>query len=83
MRQKTPFSSGVIEGFFGAPWSHETRLALIEIWARLGMSSYIYAPKADRNLREGWRTTHTLEQQNQFKALSRACRDRGLSICMG
>lgn len=78
-----PFPSGIIEGFFGAPWSHETRLELVTEWAALGLTSYVYAPKADRNLREGWRYQHTAAQQSQFMALSRVCRENGLSFGMG
>lgn len=78
-----PFLCGVIEGFFGAPWSHETRLELVPEWATLGLTSYVYAPKADRNLREGWRSQHTAAQQSQFIALSRVCRENGLSFGMG
>lgn len=83
MGQDAPFSSGVIEGFFGAPWSYETRIALIKAWAKLGISSYVYAPKSDRNLREGWRRPHTQQQQEHFQVLSRTCRENGLSFGMG
>ncbi|MEV4395623.1 protein O-GlcNAcase [Nonomuraea sp. NPDC049607] len=39
---------GVIEGFYGRPWSHEQRLDLLGFLGARGMNTYVYAPKADR-----------------------------------
>lgn len=38
---------GVIEGFYGAPWSHEVRLSLIDYYGRNKLNSYFYGPKDD------------------------------------
>ncbi|MGW4410022.1 beta-N-acetylglucosaminidase domain-containing protein [Nonomuraea sp. NPDC004702] len=39
---------GVIEGFYGRPWSHEQRLDLLGFLGARGMNTYVHAPKADR-----------------------------------
>jgi hypothetical protein len=46
---------GVIEGFYGAPWSHAERLRLLAELGRLRMNRYVYAPKDDPWHRERWR----------------------------
>ncbi len=51
------FGVGVVEGFYGAPWSAEARLATLRFLADAGYASYLYAPKADRALRDEWRRT--------------------------
>lgn len=39
---------GVVEGFYGTPWSHEARMRLIDFWGKYKMNTYIYGPKNDR-----------------------------------
>lgn len=46
---------GIIEGFYGKPWSFEKRLAMIPFMKARQYSFFLYAPKADRYLREDWR----------------------------
>lgn len=38
---------GVVEGFYGTPWSHEVRKSLIEYYGKYKMNSYLYGPKDD------------------------------------
>lgn len=47
--------SGVVEGFYGVPWSHRERLAMIDHLGRLGLGAYLYAPKLDPLHRARWR----------------------------
>jgi len=47
--------SGVVEGFYGVPWSHRERLAMIDHLGRLGLGTYLYAPKLDPLHRARWR----------------------------
>ena len=48
------FSRGIIEGFFGRPWSWPTRQAYARFLKQNNYQYYIYAPKADRYLRRCW-----------------------------
>lgn len=47
--------AGVIEGFYGTPWSHEERLDLIRFCARAGFDTWVHAPKDDPYHRRLWR----------------------------
>ena len=38
---------GVVEGFYGTPWTHDARLEVISFLAARGMNAYAYAPKDD------------------------------------
>lgn len=38
---------GVVEGFYGTPWSHDTRLSILDHMGRYKMNSYVYGPKDD------------------------------------
>jgi hyaluronoglucosaminidase len=48
------FSRGIIEGFFGRPWSWPTRQSYASFLKQNNYQYYIYAPKADRYLRRCW-----------------------------
>lgn len=45
-RPAFPFR-GVVEGFYGTPWSHETRLRMLDHMGRNKMNSYVFGPKDD------------------------------------
>lgn len=38
---------GVVEGYYGIPWSNKARLAQLEFYGRNKLNTYIYAPKDD------------------------------------
>lgn len=38
---------GLVEGFYGTPWSHETRLAIIDYLGKNKMNTYVFGPKDD------------------------------------
>lgn len=46
--------TGVIEGFYGPPWSHEDRLDVLRFMGRVGLTHYYYAPKDDPYHRARW-----------------------------
>jgi hypothetical protein len=51
----TKLKPGVIEGFFGKPWDWEMRCNYAQFLKDIDYGFYIYAPKADSNLRRNWR----------------------------
>ena len=65
---------GVVEGFYGKPWSWEEREATIRFLAPHGYAFYIYAPKADPYLRRRWQEDHPADIAARLKALAAACR---------
>lgn len=53
---------GVIEGFYGTPWSHADRLGILDYLGAHRMNSYQYAPKDDLYHREKWREPYPPEK---------------------
>ncbi|MDE6146307.1 MAG: beta-N-acetylglucosaminidase domain-containing protein, partial [Muribaculaceae bacterium] len=49
---------GVIEGFYGNPWSHEARISMFEFMGRHKMNEYTYGPKNDPYHRGSWATPY-------------------------
>ena len=75
-----PFISGVIEGFYGAPWSRADRFTLFEWMANWGLNTYMYAPKDDLKHRAVWRQPYSAEEGEELRELISACRVRGLQF---
>lgn len=38
---------GVVEGFYGKPWSHRDRISQLEFYGKYKLNTYIYGPKDD------------------------------------
>lgn len=82
---------GVIEGFYGTPWSHADRLDQFSFYGAHKMNTYEYSPKDDPYLREQWRDPYPAEQLAQLKELVEAADANhvrfayalspGLSVC--
>ena len=65
---------GVVEGFYGTPWSHETRLSLIDTYGRYKMNYYVYGPKDDPyHSSPYWREEYPAEEAAEIKELVEAC----------
>lgn len=79
----TPFRLGIIEGFFGRPWSWDERRAVVATLAPFGYNFYHYAPKADPFLRRRWVEPHPLEEASQIKSFAQFCADLGVSFGVG
>ncbi len=66
---------GVVEGFYGEPWSHETRLSLIDFYGRFKMNYYIYGPKDDPyHSSPYWREMYPAEEAEEIRELVEACK---------
>ncbi|MFF0011818.1 beta-N-acetylglucosaminidase domain-containing protein [Streptomyces sp. NPDC005374] len=82
---------GVIEGFYGTPWTHAERLAQLDFYGRTKQNVYVYSPKDDDYLRARWRDEYPPAELAQLKELvDRATADHvrftyalspGLSVC--
>lgn len=73
--------AGVIEGFYGPPWSHADRLATIDLLAENGGNWYVWAPKAAPRHRDAWREPFTPDEIGEFGELA-GCRD-GVGVSVG
>ncbi len=60
---------GVVEGFYGQPWTHQQRLRGIEFFGDFGMNTYFLAPKDDPLQRFNWRSPFPNEFLTQAKEL--------------
>jgi hyaluronoglucosaminidase len=46
---------GVVEGFYGSPWTEAERLDQLAFYGQTKLNTYVYAPKDDPYHRERWR----------------------------
>ena len=82
---------GVIEGFYGPPWSTADRLSQFDFFAATKQNVYVYSPKDDPFLRAQWRQSYPADQLAVIRQLvDRATADHvqftyavspGLSVC--
>ncbi len=63
------FIFGVIEGFYGRPWSWQARAETVDFLQHEQFNSYVYAPKSDRQLRRAWREPHPSDVFENLLAL--------------
>ena len=63
--------TGVIEGFYGAPWSLADRKACIELLARFDANTYVWAGKSEPRHRDLWRDDFLPEELDGFAELAR------------
>jgi protein O-GlcNAcase/histone acetyltransferase len=70
---------GVVEGFYGLPWSPAQRRTLFDwLHAHPALSTYLYAPKDDFLHRQRWRDLYDEPQAAALRDLIAACETRGL-----
>ncbi|MCS6923437.1 MAG: beta-N-acetylglucosaminidase domain-containing protein, partial [Fimbriimonadales bacterium] len=60
---------GVVEGFYGKPWSHNARLKMLDFMGAHKMNIYLYAPKDDPYHRERWREPYPPEEAQRLSDL--------------
>ncbi|MFW5973304.1 MAG: beta-N-acetylglucosaminidase domain-containing protein [Bacteroidota bacterium] len=67
---KSPFQyHGVVEGFYGEPWSHDQRLEMIRFMGEAGFNTFFYAPKDDPYHRSKWRDPYPPDDLRRFREL--------------
>lgn len=71
---------GILEIFFGPPWTMEERGDWADFLAHQGFDFYIYGPKADACLRKKWREPWPDEYLTLLGVLSGEFRMRGLKF---
>jgi len=65
--------SGIIEGFYGTPWTLENRLDCIKFIGENYMNTYMYAPKNDIYHRDKWRELYPENKILEFKEILKEC----------
>lgn len=66
---------GVVEGFYGTPWSHQVRMSLIDFYGKFKMNTYLYGPKDDPfHSCPNWRLPYPEKEAQNIKELVEACK---------
>jgi len=74
---------GIIEGFFGRPYSWDERADMVRALAPAGYGFYLYAPKADGFLRRRWREPYPDAELQALAGFAQICRDAGVRFGVG
>ncbi|MEA3030940.1 MAG: hyaluronoglucosaminidase [Sphingomonadales bacterium] len=78
-----PPELGLIEGFFGRPWSWPDRREAVRFLRPRNYLFYLYAPKADPYLRRRWQEPHPEAELAELAALRDVCRAEGVRFGIG
>ena len=74
---------GMIEGYYGRPWSWADRAETMAFLAPHGYGFYLYAPKADAYLRRRWREPHPPDIAGEIAAFAGRCAAAGVEFGVG
>ncbi|HLY59321.1 MAG TPA: beta-N-acetylglucosaminidase domain-containing protein [Terriglobia bacterium] len=72
---------GIVEGFYGKPWSHKDRLAMLKFEGQHAMNVYYYAPKDDSYHRALWRKPYPPARMKQLKELVSTAHANFVDFC--
>ncbi|KAK0134038.1 Protein O-GlcNAcase [Merluccius polli] len=80
MEDRGQFLCGVVEGFYGRPWSMDQRKVLFQWMHQWGLNTYLYGPKDDLKHRLLWREVYSPEEEGQLRTLVVEAASRGVSF---
>ncbi|MEG1706840.1 MAG: beta-N-acetylglucosaminidase domain-containing protein, partial [Clostridia bacterium] len=69
---------GVIEGFYGEPYTFQTRLSVLEFLNKYRYNAYFYAPKDEPCHRAEWRKPYVSDKLSEIESLN--ARSKQLNI---
>lgn len=78
-----PFKLGIVEGFFGSPWSWDARLDYAEFLKQYGFNTYLYAPKSDRLLRQDWQIPFPQQHLEKLQTLASTYHQNNINFGIG
>lgn len=74
---------GIIEGYYGKPWSWADRAGVVEALKPAGYDFYLFAPKADPFLRRRWAEPHPDAEAESLAAFAVHCAATGVEFGVG
>lgn len=74
------FISGVLEGFYGRPWTMTQRLELFTWMKQWGMNTYMYGPKDDLKMRAVWRELYSQYELKDLRVLLKECNNKNIDF---
>jgi len=60
---------GVVEGFYGTPWTFDDRADIIDFCRQNNLNAYVYAPKDDPYHRDKWRKPYPADKLAELEKL--------------
>ncbi len=69
---------GIVEGFYGTPWTFEDRADIMKFCREHNLNAYIYAPKNDPYHRDKWREPYPDAQIDELKKLVDTAKANGI-----
>ena len=69
---------GIVEGFYGTPWTFEDRADIMKFCREHNLNAYIYAPKNDPYHRDKWREPYPAAQIEELKKLVDTAKSNGI-----
>nr|SVE78081.1 EOG090X01OH [Daphnia lumholtzi] len=79
-KKDASFICGVVEGFYGRPWTLDQRKDLFVKLQEWGMNSYLYAPKDDYKHRAYWRELYSVEEAEHLTLLITAAKECNITF---
>lgn len=74
---------GVLEGFYGRPWSWAEREAMLEFMHRRGFTAFFYGPKNEPLHRNRWREPYLPLEMRCFGEFAQKGREAGIDFVFG
>lgn len=78
-----PLGIGIVEGFYGRPWTWKNREDSALRLQQLGGRFYLYAPKGDPYLRKQWTEKFPEDAATGLRAFGTSLKKKGLSFGVG
>lgn len=72
---------GIVEGFYGTPWSHQDRLAMLRFAGQHAMNVYYYGPMDDPYNRKLWREPYPPAEMRRLRELVDAAHRNFVDFC--
>jgi hyaluronoglucosaminidase len=72
--RSSPLLRGVVEGYYGRPWSGDARRDVIRFMGAHGLDTFVYGPKNDPYHRDRWREPYPADALHDFRATVRVAR---------
>ena len=72
---------GVVEGFYGTPWSHKARLRHLKFYGENKINTYIYGPKDDPyHSSPNWRLPYPEQEAKQLQELVTTAKENAVNF---
>ena len=74
---------GIVEGFYGQPWSHSQRLDMVRFLGSHRMNTFVYAPKDDVYCRRQWQQPYPATQLQTLGELAGEAASNSVDLAYG